>query len=122
MLAILAAVVIVITCSRAADEPAGTTADDMVAVSRESASVGMQAIREWYANLYELFTLEMTHEPLEVDVFGDVIVHRGNAKGIMTPKARGEPIAFDNKYLFVIKKQSDGSLKVWRAIFNSNTP
>ncbi len=153
MLAILAAVVIAITCSRAADEPAGTTADDMVAVSRmlvsldrlaaeadlesflgyvsddavfmppdESAIVGAQAIREWYANLYELFTLEMTHEPLEVDVFGNVIVHRGNAKGIMTPKAGGEPITFDNKYLFVIKKQPDGSLKVWRAIFNSNTP
>lgn len=86
------------------------------------AIVGKRLIASWYGDLYDKFIVEMTHEPLETDVFGDIIIHRGNARGTMTPRTGAEPIAFDNKYLFVLRKQSDGSLKIWRAIFNSNRP
>lgn len=153
ILATLAAVVIVVTCSRIGEEAVSTTQDDMVAVSRmtvsldriaaeadleafleyvsedavymppdEPAIVGKQAIRNWYANHYEHFTVDLQHEPLETDVFGDIIIHRGNALFSMTPRAGGESMSAYNKYLFVIKKQPDGSLKIWRAIFNSNVP
>jgi ketosteroid isomerase-like protein len=84
------------------------------------AVVGKAAIEEMYAGLYERFRLEVRHEPRETDVFDGVIIHRGNATGTMTPIAGGEPVSFDNKYLFVIKKRPDGSLKIWRAIYNSN--
>lgn len=151
ILAIFAATVIAITCSQATEEPAKTTADDMVAVARmvssfdtfaadadiesflayvtddavmmppgEPAVVGKSAIRDWYTVFYDNFTMDMTHESLEVDAFGDIIINRGNATGTMTPKAKGEPIPFNNKYLFVIKKQDDGSLQIWRAVFNEN--
>ena len=151
MLAIFAAAVIAITCSQAKEEPAKTTADDIVAVARmvssfdtfaadadiesflayvaddavmlppgEPAIVGKSAIRDWYTVFYANFTMDMTHESLEVDAFGDVIINRGNATGTMTPKAGGEPIPFNNKYLFVIKRQDNGSLQVWRAAFNEN--
>jgi len=151
MLAIFAAAVIAITCSQATEEPAKTTADDMVAVARmvssldtfaadadiesflayvaddavmlppgEPAVVGKSAIRDWYTVFYANFTMDMTHESLEVDAFGDIIINRGNATGTMTSKAGGEPIPFDNKYLFVLKRQDDGSLQVWRAAFNEN--
>ncbi len=86
----------------------------------EPALVGKRAIGEWYRALYDRFELEITHEPLEVDAAGDYIIHRGNARGTMTPKDGGEPIPFDNKYLMVLKKQPDGSLSIWRAIFNAN--
>jgi ketosteroid isomerase-like protein len=153
ILAILAAVVIAVTCAREGEESAGTTPEDIVAVNRmlvsldgiaaeadlesflgyvsddavfmppdEPTVVGKQAIRDWYAGLYERFALELTHEPRETDAFGDIIIHRGNATGRMAPRAGGEPISFDNKYLFVIKKQPDGSLRIWRAIYNSNEP
>jgi ketosteroid isomerase-like protein len=86
----------------------------------EPAIVGRRAIGEWYQNLYDVLQFEITHEPLEVDVFGEVVIHRGNARGTMTPKNGGEPIPFDNKYLMVLRKRSDGSLQIWRAVFNSN--
>lgn len=86
----------------------------------EAAVVGRRAIAEWYREFYDTIQMDVTHEPLEIDVFGAVIIHRGNARGTLTPKNGGEPIPFDNKYLMVIKKQPDGSLKIWRAMFNSN--
>ena len=96
-------------------------ADDAVMLPPgEPAVVGKNAIREWYTVFYENFNNDMTHESLEVDAFGDIIIARGNATGAVTPKAGGAPIPFNNKYLFVIKRQADGSLQVWRAAFNEN--
>ncbi len=98
-------------------------ADDAVMLPPdESTVVGKSAIRDWYTAFYANFASDMTHESLEVDTFGDIIIARGNASGALTPKAGGEPIPFDNKYLFVIKRQDDGSLQVWRAMFNANAP
>ncbi|MGD2215484.1 MAG: hypothetical protein PVJ64_01955 [Gemmatimonadales bacterium] len=86
----------------------------------EPAIVGRRAIAEWYRNLYDVMQFDMTHEPLDVDVFGELIIHRGNARRTMTPKNGGEPIPFDNKYLMVLEQQPDGSLQIWRAMFHSN--
>jgi len=86
----------------------------------EPAVVGKRAIGDWYSTFYGLCDMEITHEPLEVDVAGDYIIHRGNARGTMTPADGGSTLSFENKYLMVIKKRPDGSLQVWRAIFNSN--
>lgn len=88
----------------------------------EAAIIGRRQIGAWYRALYEDFNLEISHEPLETDVFGHIIVHRGNTKGTLEPKSGAAPTAFDRKYLFVIRKEADGSLKIWRAIFNNNPP
>jgi len=150
MLAVFAAAVIAVTCSQAAEENTtaddmvavarmvssfdtfaanadiesflGYVAEDAVMLPPgEPAVVGKRAIRDWYTAFYANFSNDMTHESLEVDAFGDIIVARGNATGAVTPKAGGEAIPFDNKYLFVIKRKDDGSLQVWRAVFNANT-
>ncbi len=103
------------------EEFLGLVPDDAVFMPPdEPAIVGRRAIGEWYQSLYDALRIDITHEPLEVDVFGDMIVHRGNARGTMTPRSGGEPIPFDNKYLMVLEKRPDGSLQVWRAVFNSN--
>jgi hypothetical protein len=31
-------------------------------------------------------------------------------------------VPFNNKYLFLFRRQPDGSLRVWRAMFNTNPP
>jgi ketosteroid isomerase-like protein len=88
----------------------------------EAAIIGKTQIGAWYRALYEGSNLEMSHEPLETDVFGRIIIHRGNSTGMLEPKNGAAPMAFDNKYLFVIRKEADGSLKIWRAIYNANPP
>lgn len=97
--------------------------DDVVSLApNEPAIVGKDVMRTWYENFYATFDIEMKHEPIETHSFGDAVIHRGNATGTITPKVGGEPLHFNNKYLFVLRRQTDGSLKVWRAVFNSNTP
>jgi ketosteroid isomerase-like protein len=88
----------------------------------EPAIVGRRAIADWYRNLYDALQIDITHEPLEIDVFGDMIIHRGNARGTLTPRSSGESIPFDNKYLMVLIKRPEGSLQIWRAVFNRNHP
>lgn len=95
--------------------------EDAVFMLPDKASlIGIGQIRTWYRALYADYIVEMSHEPLETDVFGNVIVHRGNLRGTFQPKRGAASVKFDDKYLFVILKQPDGSLKIWRAIFNSN--
>ncbi|UCC74134.1 MAG: hypothetical protein JSV86_06125 [Gemmatimonadota bacterium] len=40
----------------------------------------------------------------------------------LAPKAGGDPLILDQKYLFVFRRQGDKSFKLWRAIFNDNAP
>jgi ketosteroid isomerase-like protein len=86
----------------------------------EAALVGRRQIGIWYRALFDEYQVETAHEPLETDAFGDMIVHRGNLRRVLRPKSGTAPTTFDEKYLFVIRKQPDGSLRIWRAAFNSN--
>lgn len=86
----------------------------------EAALTGRRRIGAWQRAFYADFSVELSHEPLETDVFGDMIVHRGKVRGTLLPKSGAAPRTFDDKYLLVIRKRPDGSLKIWRAIFNSN--
>ena len=86
------------------------------------ALVGKRAIGEFYSALFTSSDIEIAHEVLEIDAAGKFVIHRGNAKGTTTPRTGGEPIEFDDKYLFLIKRAANGSLLVWRAVFNRNSP
>lgn len=83
---------------------------------------GKSAIREWYEGLFQTFELQIRHFPGAVEVMGPVVIHRGSARGTLIPRAGGEPIPFDNKYLFVLQARPDGSLEHWRVMFNANPP
>jgi ketosteroid isomerase-like protein len=88
----------------------------------EGAIIGKRQISDWYGALFESFDVALSLEPLETDVFGRIIIHRGNATGTLQPRSGTAPTAFDTKHLFIIRKEADGSLKIWRAIFNDNPP
>ena len=83
--------------------------------------VGKDAVRAWQRDFFSGFSVDMKHEADETVDCGEVVVHRGRVTGTMTPKAGADPIHLNNKYLFVLRKASDGTLKVWRAMFNGNT-
>ncbi len=95
--------------------------DDVVALGPgEPAVVGKQAVREWYRVFYASFDIDMRHKPLETASFGDVVITRGDSTGRMRSVRGGDSIEVNDKYLFVLKRQADGSLKVWRVMFNAN--
>ena len=96
-------------------------AEDCVLLAPDQpAVVGKDAIRDVYRGLYDALDMELTHHPGETLVYGDLVVHRGTATGTATPVG-GTPMALDNKYLFVLLRQDDGALRIWRAAYNANT-
>ncbi|MCH7939879.1 MAG: nuclear transport factor 2 family protein [Candidatus Marinimicrobia bacterium] len=66
------------------------------------------------------FNMGITNE--EVRVAGDWAFARGTYTAILTPKAGGETIDIDGKYLTILERQVDGSWKIFRDCFNSNVP
>jgi ketosteroid isomerase-like protein len=84
--------------------------------------VGRETLRSHHQPLFEAFELDIVHEPVETSALGEVVIQWGNCRGSFRPKGGGDAIPVDQKYLFVFKKQSDGSFKIWRLIFNNNAP
>lgn len=113
------------SCARtgALDVLMGYVADDIVMLfSDQPAVVGKEATREFYRTFYGTFNIEMRHAPIETHTIGDLVISRGDAGGSLTPKAGGQPMPFNNKYLMLFRRQADGSLRVWRVAANSNVP
>ena len=101
---------------------AATYADDAIMMDPNQASVeGKQAIRAAYEARFKESAFKAAVTPLETQVAGDWAYDRGNLTATVTPKS-GKPMEESGKYLFIFKRQPDGSWKVYRDISNSNSP
>jgi uncharacterized protein (TIGR02246 family) len=85
--------------------------------------VGKEQIRSGMKPAFDYFILkvEIAADP-EIRVFDNWGFLRGNYTMSMIPKAGGETIKYDGKYLTIVKKLADGSWKTVRDCFNSNVP
>ena len=87
----------------------------------EPAVVGKEAIRERNkAALTDLFDIEMSITNEEVQVGGEWAVARGVYSASLTPKAGGDSIPIDGKFMTILQRQPDGTWKIHRDIYNSN--
>jgi uncharacterized protein (TIGR02246 family) len=85
--------------------------------------VGKEAIRARNkAALTDIFDISMSITNEEVVVGGEWSVARGVYTATLTPKAGGDNVLVDGKYLTLLQRQADGSWKIYRDIFNSNVP
>jgi uncharacterized protein (TIGR02246 family) len=85
--------------------------------------VGKEAIRARNkAALTDLFDISMSITNEEVVVGGEWSVARGVYTATLTPKAGGDNVLVDGKYMTLLRLQPDGSWKIYRDIFNSNVP
>ena len=98
-------------------------ADDAVQLGPDApAVIGKEQIRAKYESIFPLFTFSMTINNEDVKISGDLAVSHGNYTVSMTPKAGGETIEIDGKYLSIEERQADGSWKIIRSCFNDNAP
>ena len=58
----------------------------------------------------------------EVLVAGDLAIARGMYTVTFAPNDGSDPLFVDGKYTTTFQRQPDGSLKIYRDIFNSNVP
>jgi len=78
-------------------------------------------LASWKARM-GAFDTRMSITPLEVTVAGDWAYSRGVYTQDMTSKETGKITHVDGKFLTILKKQDDGSWKIFRDCFNSNVP
>ena len=96
-------------------------ADDAIQMAPDApAVIGKEQIRAKYENIFSQFIFKMTITNEEVRIGGDLAFSRGNYTVSMTPKAGGETIKIDGKYLSIEERQADGSWKIIRSCFNDN--
>ena len=90
---------------------------DQPAVSGKAAMVA--ALEHEFGVLdYTEFDIEV----LEVVTAGDWAYARGTFTAAVTSKETGEEGGYDGKFLTIFQKQSGGSWKIHRDIYNSNMP
>jgi len=86
------------------------------------AIIGREAIRSFLQSDVDRFAMNFADEIVEVEVEGDLAVIWSNYTVTLTPRGDGEPIENSGKWLKVLKRQSDGSWKFLRNIWNSDNP
>jgi uncharacterized protein (TIGR02246 family) len=97
-------------------------ADDAVFSPPDAPSVTLEELRAWYDEMFGASTFEFSAEPLEVVVSGDLAVLRASYEETITPMGEGEPETHDGNWLVVLRKQADGSWKLWRDMWSVIQP
>jgi uncharacterized protein (TIGR02246 family) len=97
--------------------------DDGIQMPPDAPAVfGKEQIRVVNERKFEPFEVNMTINNDEVHIDGDLAFSRGAYTASLTPKTGGETINLIGKYLTILKKQTDGSWKIYCDCFNSDVP
>jgi len=79
-------------------------------------------MRASWAKRVQTTDMEMSIEPKEIVILGEYAYSMGTYTQIFTPKAGGNKTVFNGKFLDVLHKGSDGTWRILRDCYNSNTP
>jgi len=98
------------------------TEDAVVMPPGFPAAMGKEELRPMIEGLFGLFDLELPYTVEEVEVIGDWAFARSSWQYSMTPKEGGETTTSPGKQLDNLKRQSDGSWKIYIQCYNYNEP
>jgi uncharacterized protein (TIGR02246 family) len=98
------------------------TDNAMLMPSDEPIVSGKAAIASRYQHDLDKFTVELTTNPEEIEVSGNLAFVRGTFTIKLTPRTEGEKIEATFKALSILRKGTDGSWKLYCDIWNSNAP
>lgn len=100
--------------------------DEMVLLpplpASQPALAGKEALAAWAQAAFRSFVIDETITTDEVQLLGDLGFTRGTYRSTATPKAGGQSHLVSGRFLFVVRRLSDGSWKYLRGIWNSDLP
>ena len=108
-----------------AGDPEGILAlfsDDAVSMPPDAPPVSFGELRSLYELMFGENTVQVTTQADEVVVAGDLAVMRASYEDTITPRGEGEPTEMSGTWLIVLRKQPDGSWKVWRDMWSVVPP
>jgi len=94
------------------------TEDAVVMATEFPALIGKEKLRPVFEGLFSLFNLELPYTVNEVKVHGDWAFARSSFNYSMTLKEGGETTTRTGKELDILKRQTDGSWKIYRECWN----
>lgn len=83
---------------------------------------GKAEIRAANVDFFPAYQMRMKISPQEIVVIGDYAYSSGGYVLDFSERGSGEWTQVDGKFLTVLRRQADGSWKLWRDCFNSNPP
>ncbi len=98
------------------------TDDVLWMVPNQSTLTGKEAVRGRVQPFFDELDMEHVTTVLEVEVAAEWAFARGNYKFRVIPKTGGETSEEIGKFIHILERQSDGSWKITRAIWNQNVP
>lgn len=102
-----------------ADQFRGFFADDLVMMGpNEPPVTGGDKVAALMRTFHDAFTVQVEYKSQEIVVSGDWAFDRGTEQYTLTPKAGGTPIQKSGNYLYLYRRQGDGSWKQSRVIWN----
>lgn len=97
--------------------------DALVLYPNQPALVGRAAIQMYFKQFFDDFIQnEFELTSAEIQITGSWAFDRGTYTWKGTPKAGGPAVDDRGKFLVILKRQSDGSWKVFRDMDNSDRP
>ncbi|MEM1380243.1 MAG: nuclear transport factor 2 family protein [Pseudomonadota bacterium] len=80
---------------------------------------GHAAIEEHLAASQQGVSVTMRHEIVELTAFGDLVVAQGRVVGVAQPDGDANAYPFETKNIIMLRRQGDGTLKIWKVIYNA---
>jgi uncharacterized protein (TIGR02246 family) len=97
--------------------------DDAVSLADHHLALeGKPAIQNYLEGIYARYGVVMTFVPIKAEVTGDLGYEHGTYTIKVTPKAGGETVNDDGKYVMIFKRGADGAWKIRHDMDNSNRP
>ncbi len=84
--------------------------------------VGKKAIYASSVDIFPLLEMRMTISPQEITILGDYAYSSGSYVFDLAEKGSDEWMHIDGKFLTILRRQADGSWKIWRDCYNANPP
>jgi len=98
-------------------------AADLVILSPNAPELsGADRIAAEMRAFHEAFSVQVEYASQEIAAFGDWGLDRGTEHFTLTPKNGGPPISVNGTYLWLYRRQPDGSWKQSRVMWNSSDP
>lgn len=95
---------------------ANVAPDIVVLTAGEPLIEGPEAFRDFYGELLAAGRWEFGHDYTGDEAVGDLVALHGVARGTLTPH-EGEPAAFANNFILLLRRQADGRFRFWRVAF-----
>lgn len=100
--------------------------DDMILMPPLPSAIpplaGKEALASWAGAVFEQFTIDETITTDEVEVIADWGLTRGSYASTVTHRSSGESHLVSGRFLFVVRRQADGSWKYRRGMWNTDLP